>query len=140
MAYDIEKGIQANLRVEARRAVRDPDYILPPRTSERHAQRARMIEEEERLYHAEVTAMNEKECAAIRERLHGYDEEWEAWAKSLYADDGIKLISKARDWKDEVSWPYSSEVEKLRKIEQLVKWKIHDRARGRGSVEEDLET
>ena len=135
---ELDQRIMRNLRTEARLSVRRAEYVLPERTEKWAAARRLIIEEEKKIWDAEVAVKTEKECEKIRQRLSSYDPEWETWAKSLYKDQGDKLVSTAREWKEEVAWTIDSELAKLKKIEKLVKYKIRDRMRGRGNVEEDI--
>lgn len=54
-------------------------------------------------------------------------EEWDVWARSLYIIDcEYTVISKARQWNEEVSWANGSEYEALEKVEQLLYYKYYD--------------
>lgn len=68
--------------------------------------------------------------------------EWLNWAKSLYpiekTENGFTVKSNARKWKKDTSWVFDHEIDCLEKIEKLIGYKINDRKRGRGNVEEDL--
>lgn len=70
--------------------------------------------------------------------------DWYSWAKSLYpieeTNNQYIVHSTAKEWSDEAPkyWVCSSEAEAWEKIDQLIDWKIKDRNRGFGSMEEDL--
>lgn len=71
---------------------------------------------------------------------------WEEWARSLYSieePDGLllfsyRLRSKAREWKEEMSWDLPADIDCKEKIEQLIGYKVYDRQRERGDMEKDL--
>lgn len=68
-----------------------------------------------------------------------YDE-WLEWAMSLYSiTSDFKVISKARDWKEEKSWDCDSNVGARERIEILVGYKIKDRKRGHGDMLKDID-
>lgn len=67
-----------------------------------------------------------------------FGDEWMEWAKSLYKDTGTTIVSLARDWNEEKSWPYENEYEKMKIVYRLINYKVYDRKRGRGSIEADL--
>lgn len=140
----LRKSMLENCRKEAKQSVRDPQYVLPTRNEEMTTIRAKMIEEERALYDAEVSAAGVSherypQYIALREKMHQrFGSDWMEWAVSLYKDDGSKIISAAREWKEEMSWPYQDNLEKLQIIERLVHYKAQDRLRGRGSIEKDL--
>lgn len=74
---------------------------------------------------------------------HGIEyDEWIAWAESLYTiekvDSKFLLRSNARDWVEERNWIFDFDIDAKEKRFQLVGYKIHDRKRGRGSMEKDL--
>ena len=74
----------------------------------------------------------------IEEKYGRYDV-WLAWAQSLYIIHLNWLVeSRARDWQDTRTWQCDSEIDALEKIAELVKYKVYDRARGRGNMESDL--
>jgi hypothetical protein len=85
----------------------------------------------------------------IRERVekHGINyDDWWTWAQSLYSitfcinSNQFVVDSKAREWKDDVdmSWAYPDEMSCKEKIEQLCGYKLYDRKRGRGDMDQDL--
>ncbi len=81
----------------------------------------------------------------LKERLakQGIDyEDWVEWANSLYVIEpslnSVIVRSNAKDW-DKI-WEVDSHIDGLLKIEQLIGYKIHDRKRGRGDMEKDLES
>ena len=54
--------------------------------------------------------------------------------------DGHTVRSAAANWKEQPVWgPFSHKYEALQKIDELIKFKIHDRKRGFGNHEADLE-
>lgn len=132
MDNNIQCRMLKNLRYEANACVRNPKYKLPARNEEQTGLRQIFIDEEKKLFDAERTQ-------ELRERLTiEFGSDWEEWARSLYIDSDGTIQSKARAWKEPVFWPYATEFEKLKKIEQLVRYKIYDRARGHGDIETDL--
>ena len=137
---DIIQRMLKNIRLEAKLIVRYPDYTPPTRFGDLLDIRILYIEEEKKLYDAEIAAERANKIRSLRDKLAmEFGEEWEEWAKSLYVDMDGKIISTARDWKFEKSWYYNDELEKLQKIEQLIRYKVYDRRRGHGSVDEDLQ-
>lgn len=65
--------------------------------------------------------------------------EWREWAETLYTiTPTFELVSTAKQWKTQKSWQYETEIDCLEKIEQLIGYKIYDRKRGHGDVNEDL--
>jgi hypothetical protein len=72
-------------------------------------------------------------------------EGWFEWARSLYdivpeANGTYTVRSKARNWKNTVEWTnLDRKIDAQEKIEKLVGYKIHDRQRGHGDVEKDME-
>ena len=80
---------------------------------------------------------------AYQNRMEGYSSEWHEWARKLYTietleDKTLKVRSNALNWQVDMSWTFPSEIDALEKIEQLVNWKMADRDRGFGSIEQDL--
>lgn len=66
--------------------------------------------------------------------------EWWEWAQSLYSVDSyFRVVSKARDWKEVVSWECDSEIGAKERIEKLIGYKILDRKRGHGNMGKDLD-
>lgn len=95
------------------------------------------------LLHHEVTLRGLQIRARVEKAGHDYDEWW-TWAKSLYDirittdGPGYRVVSMARDWEEAPSWEFGHEIDCKEKIEQLVGYKMYDRNRGRGSIEDDL--
>jgi len=136
---DIQKRISRNLRLEARLFVRNPTHALTPRSPTQTAERETYIQEEKVEFDAEVAAAQNAKIREITERLNlKFGDEWQEWAKSLYIDHGDHITSIARKWKEELTWYYDTELEKIKIIEKLVMYKAYDRARGRGDVNDDL--
>lgn len=128
----VHQRMLKNLRNEANACARNPKYKLPTRNEEQTKLRQLFIDEEKKLFDAERTQ-------ELRNKLTiEFGSEWEEWARSLYIDVGGSIQSTAKAWKEPVVWPYSTEFEKLKKIEQLVRYKIYDRSRGSGDIETDL--
>lgn len=85
----------------------------------------------------------------IRDRVekHGINyDDWWTWAQSLYSitfcinSNQFVVTSKARDWNQDtdMSWAYPDEISCKEKIEQLCGYKLYDRKRGRGDMDQDL--
>ena len=86
--------------------------------------------------------------AAMVKRIQnkcGDVEGWFEWARSLYdiipeANGTYTVRSKARDWKKTMEWTgLDRKMDAQEKIEKLVGYKLHDRQRGHGDVEKDME-
>ena len=58
----------------------------------------------------------------------GFDyTKWEEWARSLYDISETFLVkSKAKEWKEDMSWQFDDEISCLEKIEQLIGYKYYD--------------
>lgn len=128
---------------------RDPDS---PRIAELEAQADEISEEitaaEDALKRNQELREIEQRELRFKERItskHGDFTDWWKWAESLYTitqDEETKQFtvnSNARDWKSEMSWgPFNTKIDAIEKIEDLINYKINDRNRGRGSMQDDL--
>jgi len=128
------------------------------RREEERAQLEKEMEERRVIEKAQARKQREKEIEEMEarkviekaqarvQRFRDYIEEkygrydvWLAWAQSLYIIHLNWLVeSRARDWQDTRTWQCYSEIDALEKIAELVKYKVYDRARGRGNMESDL--
>ena len=128
------------------------------RREEERAQLEKEMEERRVIEKAQARKQREKEIEEMEarkviekaqarvQRFRDYIEEkygrydvWLAWAQSLYIIHLNWLVeSRARDWQDTRTWQCDSEIDALEKIAELVKYKVYDRARGRGNMESDL--
>jgi len=68
--------------------------------------------------------------------------EWWELAKKMYpivqTDDGWKVTSTAKGWKDEKSWTLQYKAQAMEKVQRLVKWLDQNRKRGFGDKDEDV--
>jgi hypothetical protein len=68
---------------------------------------------------------------------------WEAVKKFYkveeHATEGWRVISLAKDWKEEKEWNFPTKYEALEQLEKLIKYKATDRKKGRGSIDKDFE-
>jgi DNA repair exonuclease SbcCD ATPase subunit len=100
---------------------------------------------QKRMAEEELRRKEEGLKARITSKVGNYLD-WMKWAESLYPitldEDGkFIFISKARDWKkpeDHTYGPFTHKIDALIEIEQLINWKIQDRNRGHGDMDEDL--
>jgi len=59
-----------------------------------------------------------------------YDMDFDEWyekAKAMYVvTDNFTVISNASNWKEDKTWEFSSKIDALEKVEQLIDWKYYD--------------
>lgn len=89
------------------------------------------------------THYDEEQLKFIAKR-GGEHGEWFELVRKLYfidqSTEGYSVRSAAANWKEQPVWgPFSHKYEALQKIDELVKFKIHDRKRGIGDHEADIE-
>lgn len=71
--------------------------------------------------------------------IDGLPMEWHDWARSLYiVSENFTVKSNAKNWKEDRLWYCSNELEAIEKVNTLIQYKICDRQRGHGDVNEDL--
>lgn len=60
-------------------------------------------------------------------KIYGSFDEWYKWAQSMYIiNNEFKVISKALNWTEEMSWESPDEQTALEKVEQLIRWKHYN--------------
>ena len=125
---------------------------------DKHAPRIRELEEEANRLAEEISQVEDAHKRRMEEEDQRRREEdlkrritskcgdylqWLSWAESLYPitqeNNEYTFTSNARNWKDGHTYgPYRSKIEALERIEELINYKIYDRNRGRGDINEDL--
>lgn len=72
----------------------------------------------------------EERKSAFRQKIeskYGNYDDWYTWAKTLYSISlDFKVVSLAKEWEEEKSWQFFSNIECLEKVEQLIEWKHYD--------------
>ena len=79
----------------------------------------------------------------VRVEKHGINyDDWWTWALTQYkieqAFGFYVVVSLARDWHVDMRWEFADEISSKEKIAQLCGYKIYDRKRGRGDMNQDL--
>lgn len=78
----------------------------------------------------EIARQEQVRLAGHRERItskYGDYNTWFAWARSFYTiTSDYVVISNAKDWEEEKSWEFTSYIDCLEKVEQLVYWRYYN--------------
>lgn len=88
------------------------------------------------------TLYTEEQLKFLKKR--GGEDAWFELVRVYYFIDqsveGYTVRSAAANWKEQPTWgPYGHKYEAIMKIDELIKFKIHDRKRGFGNTEKDIE-
>lgn len=93
---------------------------------------------------SQLNTMYDQEQIKFLKKRGGENGEWFELVRKFYfidqSSEGHMVRSAAANWKEQPVWgPFSHKFEALTKIDELIKFKIHDRKRGFGDQEADIE-
>ena len=88
------------------------------------------------------TAYDQEQIKFLKKR-GGENGEWFQLVRMFYFidknSDGYTVRSAAANWKEQPTWgPFGHKFEALTKVDELIKFKIHDRKRGFGDHDKDI--
>ena len=134
MDQDLLERVQVNIRAEARRFLLTGEPMSKRGSQWDEFTKSAMEEEKLKITDEEKASAKRKmetRLANLKKQIkeyHGLNfDEWLKWAKSLYTiTDDFKVVSTAKNWKEEQSWECGCEVAALEKIAKLLQYKEYD--------------